>query len=98
MLDIPLPLLLGINSAETDESTEKTATLEMASAEERTITEKTPSVDEGMIFESETAIDEIPTDVKLPDEKLPRKTSRAVTVLSTAAVLPIFTVVFFLYS
>lgn len=97
-LDIPLPLLLEMDSAETDESTERTATSEMASTEEGTVTERTPSADEGMIHESETAINEIQTDVKQPEKKLSRKKNRAVAALSAAAVLLIFTVVFLLYS
>ena len=98
VLDIPLPLLLGMDSAETDESTERTATSEMASTEEGTVTERTPSADEGMIHESETAINEIQTDVNQPEKKLPRKKSQAVAILSAAGVFLIFTVVFFLYS
>lgn len=98
VLDIPLPLLLGMDSAETDESTERTTTSEMASTEEGTVTERIPLADEGIIHESETAINEIHKDVKQPEKKLPRKKNRAVAVLSAAVVFLIFTVVFLLYS
>lgn len=98
VLDIPLPLLLGIDSAETDESPEKTAASETESAEEATVTEKTSSVNESIILKPETAIDEIPPDEKPPKEKLPRKRNRTIAILSVAAVLLVFTAVFFLHS
>lgn len=99
VLDIPLPLLLGIDSAETDESPEKTAASETESAEEATVTEKTSSVNESIILEPGTAIDEIPPDEKPPKEKLPRKRNRTIAILSVAvAVLLAYTAFFFLQS
>lgn len=96
VLEIPLPLLLGMDSAETDES--KTAASEMASREEGPVTEKASPGDESIILEPERIIYEIPPGEKLREEKLAQKKNRTIAILSAIVVILFLTVVFLLYS
>ena len=99
VLEIPLPLLLGINPSEANESADMIAILEKASMEEETVMEMTPLIGESIIVEPETAVDEISPDEKPPEKKLPRKRNpRAAVHLMTAVSLLIFAAIFFLYS
>ena len=89
VLEIPLPLLLGIDSIETIESAEKTVTTEKG-----TVTEKTSIQDSNIFFESETAIHKIPLSEKLPKKALWEKNLIFVILSMTTTVLLLCAIMF----